>query len=95
VSRLPLSGEAKQMTEAIERQSNRPVMQFCSTCGAMADYWVTEDNRIPRPICGRCLGRLQAAMARADAEKAEQIAHAARKKIRRAQKAARRASRRG
>lgn len=83
------------MTEAIELQSNRPVMQFCSTCGAMADHWVTEDNRIPRPICARCLGRLQASINKIDTEKAEQVAHAARKKVRRAQKAARRVGRRG
>ena len=83
------------MTEAIERQSNRPVMQFCSTCGAMADYWVTEDNRIPRPICGGCLGRLQAAMKREAEGKLEEKIRGELRKRRRATKVARRANRRG
>lgn len=73
---------------------NRPVMAFCSTCGQLADYMVTEDRRVPRPICRRCLARLQSSQANAERERKERIEHKARKIVRTAKREARRRGRR-
>lgn len=60
----------------------------------MADHWVTEDNRVPRPICSPCLGRLQRAMERGDRERLEAAVRAENRKRRKAVRSARKAGRR-
>jgi hypothetical protein len=69
------------------------VYRLCE-CGALASFWVQEDDRLPRPICEPCLQRLQRSVVIGEMHRREEIARRERKVARKAQRQARRAARR-
>jgi hypothetical protein len=70
------------------------VLRSCSTCeNALADYWVKQDNGVPRPICARCLDLLQESMENEQRLREEAKARAQRRSRRRSEKNARKKTR--
>lgn len=74
-------------------QEPQPVYALCS-CGELATHWVKEDNRVPRPICEGCLGRMQRALEVGEANRLAEARRQDRRKQSKAQRAARRTQRR-
>lgn len=70
----------------------QPVWKLCS-CGQLATHWVKEDNRVPRAVCGGCLGRLERAVARGDADRIEEARRQERRKRGKSARAARKSQR--
>lgn len=80
------------MAESSNLPNTQPYRQ-CTTCGDLAGFWVTEDDRLPRPICERCLRLLQASMSRKDTLERERLVQATRRMSRKTQRRARRDAR--
>lgn len=74
-------------------QEPQPVWRMCE-CGEMATHWVKEDNRVPRPVCGGCLGRMQRAVEAGEAARLAEAQRQDRRKQTKAQRAARKVQRR-